>query len=585
MSENDLSGIRIEVEDLNVEFGYSSIELDDEIQRKRQYINRKIDNIDNKTNAIQEEIDEMNSEIERLSYNGDTGDLILAVSSGVLSGFLDAFFVGELGLFQNSSAGAKNRFETDIAEIHEAVNRFTIKYAQKKGYKGDRLAGAINYLENKYPVSQDNVWKGKGISSPKTHHLDDLAHHPSFLGLLAAILAEYLTVSVFANQKGKVNFVIPDKKDFAKRLSLATIFGIILWVVNIAEKELVEFDEDLPKPVKTIVLNLHKAPIALSILKTSLNWLGHLVSDLDGSHSTAGDGEGIPGLFISFFKEISMLPIAKESNLPKIVNDLYRHNKGKYWDLNGNKVKGKVLTHKLDLRSELTVLKEQSMPIIVNEAIVRTVYFIRHLILESREKGIENVDWLRIIPLYNRTIVRMMTVAAGTFVAVDVADAAIETAVRHPESTALPQAFFAAMILSVNFVGIGRFVVAVGTDISMGVKRERTLKERSIYVEEMIILTNSKLYYKSADVLLDLVNLEKSREEMHDAELDLWEQLDDTSESMENLYKAASVACDFAIKATENINKKFESIEKSVSELDPEYREQLLLALKRRGGR
>ena len=81
---------------------------------------------------------------------------------------------------------------------------------------------------------------------------------------------------------------------------------------------------------------------------------------------------GIPGLFISLLKELSSLPLLKTTRLPEFVSDLYSKNK-------------------IDLRSELAVVEflgKQSIPVIVNECIVRTFYFVRRLIKEKQDHDI-----------------------------------------------------------------------------------------------------------------------------------------------------------------------------------------------------
>ena len=56
------------------------------------------------------------------------------------------------------------------------------------------------------------------------------------------------------------------------------------------------------------------------------------------------------------------------------------------------------------------------------------------------------------------------------------------------------------MILKVNFVGIGRFAVAIGTDTYMGYKRSKLRNERMYRQSEQIFLSTAKVYYKQADM-------------------------------------------------------------------------------------
>jgi hypothetical protein len=112
----------------------------------------------------------------------------------------------------------------------------------------------------------------------------------------------------------------------------------------------------------------------------------------------------------------------------------------------------------------------------LNEVIVRSFYFIRRLVVEIREKKeFGKIEWKNTLPFKNRTIIRMLTIATGTFTLVDLADAAIRGAIKSGGNAAL---FAKEFILRVNFVGVGRFAVAVVTDMAMGVKRSRRRNER-----------------------------------------------------------------------------------------------------------
>ena len=62
------------------------------------------------------------------------------------------------------------------------------------------------------------------------------------------------------------------------------------------------------------------------------------------------------------------------------------------------------------------------------------------------------------------------------------------------------------MILRLNFVGIGRFAVAIGTDVGMGSKRSRLRNERMRLHTELIKLNDAKVFYKQADMWIAAEN-------------------------------------------------------------------------------
>ena len=126
---------------------------------------------------------------------------------------------------------------------------------------------------------------------------------------------------------------------------------------------------------------------------------------------------------------------------------------------------------------------------------------------------LKNINWKNTLPFKNRTVVRMLTISTGTMTAIDLADAAIESAVK---SDGVAPAFLANMIMKVNFVGIGRFAIAFGTDVAMGIKRSKLRNERIKVYSEMIALTNAKVFYKEAE---------------------MWHTAEETGKAIEEAYK------------------------------------------------
>lgn len=95
----------------------------------------------------------------------------------------------------------------------------------------------------------------------------------------------------------------------------------------------------------------------------------------------------------------------------------------------------------------------------------------------------------------------MLTISLGTFVTIDLADAAIESAIK---SGGFALGFAKNMIVKVNFVGIGRFSIAVFSDVKMGLRRNHKVIEVINLLNEQISCYNatSAITLKS---LLDLI--------------------------------------------------------------------------------
>lgn len=478
-------------------------------------IRNSIAEIDKRLAENEAILDQMNRDIDRLTNHADGFDYAISACSGILCGFIDSFYVGEFN------------FQELKADANKHANKFVEKYARISGWDGNgRLNKAVEFLENKYPVAQDNIWKGEGISSTKLHHLEDLAHHPTPAGLVFAIMVSFLNCSFFINKRGEWNFKALDfdPKELAKLWTPLLISGILRWLVYVAESKYFEKEgTKLPKPITKLLRLIAYTPGIIQILKVSINWAGHLVSDMAGSKNTPGGGMGIPGLFISLLKELSSLPLLKTTRLPEFVSDLYSKNK-------------------IDLRSELAVVEflgKQSIPVIVNECIVRTFYFVRRLIKEKQDHDQwKDVNWNNIIPWGNRTINRMLTIATGTFTAFDIADAAVRSAIKNGGNIYNPK-LYVDFILRINFVGIGRFAIAIGTDIYMGCKRQSLLSKRLYLQSEQILLNNTKVFYKQADMWIIAKDtaeaLVKMEEEAMASMRYLQESLIEISQHIENI--------------------------------------------------
>lgn len=487
--------LKTKCEDFAVEYEVVSTTSKSNSPDREKIIN-SIAEIDERLAINQAVIDQLNIDIDKLTNNADGFDYAIAACSGILCGFIDSFYVGAFN------------FGELKADANTHVNKFIEKYAKLSGWNGNgRLEEAIKHLEKKFPVAQDNIWKGKGISSSKLHHLEDLAHHPTPCGLFFSIVVAFFGCGVFVDKEGSWHLAKTktEFKDIAKLWIPILLSGILRWLVYVAEsKHFEKKGTKLPAPLLKLLKLIAYTPGIISILTVSANWLGHLVSDMGGSKNTAGEGMGIPGLFLSLLKELSSLPLLKETQLPQFVSDLY--SKGKF-----------------DLRSELAIVEyagKQSVPIIINETIVRCFYFVRHLIAERKRcDDWKDVNWHNVVPWGNRTIIRMLTVATGTFTAFDIADAAVRSSVKNGANFYNPK-LYVDFALRINFVGIGRFAIAIGTDGYMGHKKGRLEKERLYLMSKQLMLTDAKIFYKQADMWISAKEATEAIERMEETAMD-----------------------------------------------------------------
>lgn len=516
---NSLASLKSEIEDFEIEFEVlPSIEELSVIDVRKANNNAAIADIDDRLSDIQDKIDLLNKEIDRLTSHADGLDYTIAVASGIIAGIIDSVWVGEFSLDRANEWGT------------EKVNNFVVDIAQKQGYKGDDLPGAIRFLEEKYPIAADKATSdfGGGLQ----HHLRDFSHHPTLVGLFFSLLTQF-TGSVYGTDTAGAFKIVPVGKE-----------GITLLGTNLPEK------------------------ITFGVI----NWFFHMVSDMAGSSGTiakGAGGTGLPGPLLSLLKEISALPIFGSLNangqrefsvwISKLFNGTLLGKR----DENGKLIEAV----KFDFRTEIGIVNEvgrQAVPVIVNECIVRGFYFIRRLFQEIKNNEVNSlaelnkVEWRNTLPFKNRTIVRMLTISTGTFTAIDLADAAIRTAVGKPGACANPMAFFSTMILRVNFVGVGRFAIAITTDIGMGIKRNKYCKERIVLCKEQIQLIDAKVYYKVSNMWISAEETGKTLEEAYLV----------MEESIQSYSDAISDIC----KSVDNINESIDAIVKNT----PDFAEKML---------
>lgn len=433
-------------------------------------IYKGIADVDEYLDKVNERVDELNQEIDRLTCHADGLDYAVAVGSGILTGLIDSFFVGEFSLERGSKWAEKK------------ANDFVKKASKMTGYKGDDLDGAIKHLENKFHSPGDLATSKFG--GGKQHHLRDFSHHPTLAGLFFSMLTQF-TECVYGTDVNGVFKIEPltFKSDIQKKLYIG---------------------ENVPTKICFGVIH----------------WFFHLVSDMAGTSSTAGAGTGIPGPILSLAKELAALPFFRElsikgKNPSEWISKMFNGTQLAKRDENGKiltDANGKPKLIKFDLRTEMGIaheLSRQAIPVVINECIVRGFYFIRRLFVEIKEKEIHSiselnkVDWSKTLPFNNRTIVRMITISSATFTAVDLIDAAIRAIIETGGINLLTLKKF---ILRVNFVGVGRLAVAVTTDISMGIKKNKAEKERIRLNNVKIQLLNAKVFYKQADMWIEAEN-------------------------------------------------------------------------------
>lgn len=509
---------KLENEDFSVEYEILS-------ENEESKFSADLAEIDQQMEACRKKADKLNEAFERYTNDADWLDYTIAVGSGVITGVIDAVVIGELDLKACNEWGS------------ERVNEFVKKVAGEKGNDSEALARAIKKLEDKTKVGFASDPNLSDFGGGKQHHFRDFAHHPTITGWIFSLLTQFTEKCYGTDTKGDFLIVeVKDKERIGKNLQQKFVFGTVIWFL-------------------------------------------HLVSDMAGTRTTAGKGTGIPGPILSLAKELSVVPPFKnlkigDMEISKFLSKLFNGTLYVKRDENGNIIKESVIP--VDLRTELGIVKTQCMPVIINEVIVRTFYALRRIIEEvkkhpiSRFTDLKELNWKRIIPFRNRTIVRMLTISTGTFTAVDMADAAIHAsrdaavagATTGPAAVATaPVTYVSSFLLRVNFVGIGRFAIAVGSDMKMGMKKKQVMEQRINIYNELLTLTNVKLYYNQA-ILLD------KNVKMLETKAEMWKSAEEASEALYETYQVMLASVNYFNRSWKQITGSLVNISSYVDKIE-----------------
>ena len=424
----------------------------------------------------------------------DRYDYLMAICSGTVAGLIDAFYVGQFNL-----GNAKEWGGTE-------VNQFVMKVAELQGFKGGDLSDAIKFLEKSFRFAADSVTAdfGGGLQ----HHLRDFSHHFSLGGLICSLYTQFSGKVIGTDTLGSLKVVELTNREFIGH--------------NFEEK----------------------------VLLGTVNWFFHMVSDMAGSSATAGKGTGIPGPIVSFIKELSAIPCFRDKKISEYefhvwVSKLFNGTLLAIRDENDKIVE----PMKFDLRTEIGILNEtgrQCVPVLINECLVRGLYFIRRLCDEIKKteihsiKDLERINLSLLLPFNNRVIKRMVTIASGTFTAIDMVDAAIHASIV---SSGYNQAFSISFLARINIVGVGRFITACLADsriVTEDIREAKTQRDElakkyekllsdfkclSLNYKQMRALLSLERIMVQQDIASDIPNAMMKREWEHEWEKYVLEML------------------------------------------------------------
>lgn len=159
-----------------------------------------------------------------MTNHADGLDYAIAVTSGIITGILDATIVGEW----NFAEAKKETYKETYNEVNSKVINFAKKQPNyipycnttlenlKKGPPSsvnqrrkpkdpDRLETAIEFLEFQFHLSSDGAYSfGKFGIDGNTHRIDDLCHHPTIAGLVCCVIVQFAGHTKYMCFKGRI---------------------------------------------------------------------------------------------------------------------------------------------------------------------------------------------------------------------------------------------------------------------------------------------------------------------------------------------------------------------------------------------
>lgn len=324
--------------------------------------------------------------------------------------------------------------------------------------------------------------------------------------------------------------------------SQASLIGLVFSIIGALTGSKILYtknDEVKVEHVKPVI----DASLFSGVFYGTIAWICHLIS------SKASLESNIPaGLKNLVFD-------ATNSGLKVKGNDLYQA-------INNNIDSSSLNAISTGLNT-LKLLGSQALVVGINEAVVRAVFFIREFFKEVKQKNIKSVkelgkvDFKKTVPFNSRTVARMISVSLATMMAIDICDASIEAAIKSDGNKAL---FASNLAIRINFIGVGRIILAVSTELYMAKSLKKKRSERISLVSDYVTLLGRKIYCIQDDVWKGCHKasevIESVKKVMADTILMASSELDKTKESLENIEKTV----DDAFKKNENLKKDIKDI-------------------------
>lgn len=425
--------------------------------------------------AISAELARVNKELERYTCQADKEDYALAVACGIVAGAVDAFWLGGSPVpgVAPQIVDSKNPGKAAVAISEQ------LKPLNQRGIE-------ILDTVKKQLVNYDNLTKGTSLESKRVvsvatkqlvEQLVELSYDQSPLGITAAIALQLYRARENANKgKGKSAHTDLDNRTIGILFVSAIITGFLNWAskVKIADADEHEYP-GIPRAIIALVALAQQQGVFVEMAKHADKWFLAMAKDLSKGKTPAVDMQSPTSVLYALLKDFSTIPGVKNAALDNALTVL--------------KMEQNIAPKQKF--AMLSVLDRQLVPVLLNEALVRSSFLLTRLSRElTVHPSIEEIDWNGVLPFKNRTVDRMLTIASTTLAFADTVDAAVHASL---ESAGNWVVFSQRFVARYNYVAAGRAIIAVVREAADDVKELELLREKRMLTEAKVAFDVARL--------------------------------------------------------------------------------------------
>ena len=429
---------------------------------------------------LNHQILEVEEQLKEYTLTLTSVDYAAAVICGILSGGIDALWIGETP-FQQS---AQKAFSGQLKEITQTVLKRVMESKP---------------LPSLTPSFQKAVAPGALGDIP---FLSDLAQRISPTGLGAAILLQLSAGGLLSFSKDNIRLFPADldnqvsESEKAVLVLAAIVIGVMKWLQTASTED--HDREDFPVRFSTLdkVRDLVRSSAGFGKFLTLIErWQKQLPNEFikaktaNSEKNAAKPAYGKESIFLTFFTMLGSAPGLEHTGLAAAMR-LQMESK-------------RIGLNKIPVVNSLT---KQTVPVLLNETLVRTFFFATRLAKElAITEDVNAITWDHVLPFNNRNVDRMMVFSSTTLSLADTTDALIHAALDSEGNAVL---FGARFVSRFNLVAAGRAVVAVCLDVAedhaemeLLIQKRRLTEERAARVRALLSDYRKKLNAKLAEFI------------------------------------------------------------------------------------